>query len=99
VNEIGGLQRFELGYVRPPSLSSSKPGRVRDVVVEKRDYWVASLARAVREAAVAGEVQPDTDADQVAWELSCLLVGANGSFVKDGGSVGSSEPVARSGTG
>jgi AcrR family transcriptional regulator len=66
----------------------SKPGRVRDAVVEKRDYWVASLARAVREAAAAGEVQPEADAEQVAWELSCLLVGANGSFVKDGGSVG-----------
>jgi AcrR family transcriptional regulator len=66
----------------------SKPGRVRDVVVEKRSYWVASLARAIREAKASGDVEPAVDAEQVAWELSCLLVGANGSFVQDGGTVG-----------
>jgi AcrR family transcriptional regulator len=66
----------------------SKPGRVRDAVVEKRSYWVASLGRAIRAAKSVGDVQPDVDADQVAWELSCLLVGANGSFVQDGGSTG-----------
>lgn len=66
----------------------SRPGPVRDAVIEKRDYWVSSLARAIREAAAAGEVQPRVDAEQVAWELSCLLVGANGSFVIDGGSTG-----------
>jgi AcrR family transcriptional regulator len=66
----------------------SKPGRIRDVVVEKRGYWVASLARAIREAKPAGDVQPDVDAEQVAWELGSLLVGANSSFVQDGGTVG-----------
>jgi AcrR family transcriptional regulator len=66
----------------------SKPGRVRDAVVEKRGYWVASLARATRDAITAGEVQPDVDAEQVAWELGSLLVGANSSFVQDGGTVG-----------
>ncbi|MEA2654925.1 MAG: hypothetical protein QOI23_290 [Chloroflexota bacterium] len=66
----------------------SKPGRVRDLVVEKRSYWVASLARAIRDAKAAGDIEPDADAEQVAWELSCLLVGANGSFVQDGGTVG-----------
>jgi AcrR family transcriptional regulator len=66
----------------------SKPGRVRDAVVEKRGYWVASLARATRDAITAGEVQPDADAEQVAWELGSLLVGANSSFVQDGGTVG-----------
>ncbi len=66
----------------------SKPGRVRDAVVERRGYWVASLARAVREAKTAGDVQSEIDSDQVAWELSCLLVGANASFVQDGGNVG-----------
>jgi AcrR family transcriptional regulator len=66
----------------------SRPGPVRDAVVEKRDYWVSSLARAIREAAAAGDVKPGVDADQVSWELSCLLVGANGSFVKDGETVG-----------
>ena len=66
----------------------SKPGRIRDAVVDKRGYWVASLARAIREAKPAGDVQPDVDAEQVAWELGSLLVGANSSFVQDGGRVG-----------
>jgi len=66
----------------------SKPGRVRDAVVEKRGYWVASLARAIREAQASGDVQPDVDEEQVAWELGSLLVGANSSFVQDGGTVG-----------
>jgi AcrR family transcriptional regulator len=66
----------------------SKPGRIRDAVVDKRGYWVASLARAIREAKPAGDIQADVDADQVAWELGSLLVGANSSFVQDGGTVG-----------
>src|SRR4030081_65541 len=41
---------------------ASKPGRVRDAVVEKRGYWVSSLGRAVREAAAAGEIQARVDA-------------------------------------
>jgi len=49
---------------------------------------VSSLARAIREAAAAGDVQHRVDAEQVAWELSCLLVGANGSFVLDGEGAG-----------
>jgi AcrR family transcriptional regulator len=66
----------------------SKPGPVRDAVVEKRGYWVASLARAIRAAQTTGDVRRSVDAEQVAWELSCLLVGANGSFVIDGAGVG-----------
>ena len=40
------------------------------------------------EAKTAGDIQSEVDSDQVAWELSCLLVGANASFVQDGGNVG-----------
>lgn len=66
----------------------SRPGPVRDAVVARRGYWVSSLARAIRAAAAAGDVQPGVDAEQVAWELRCLLVGANGSFVVDGENTG-----------
>jgi len=45
------------------------------------DYWSASLVRAVREAQAAGEVRPELDADQVGWELGCLLAGANDAHV------------------
>ena len=66
----------------------SRPGPVREAIVEKRSYWVNSLARAIREAAAAGDVQPRVDAEQVAWELSCLLAGANGNHVVDGAGAG-----------
>jgi len=62
----------------------SRPGPVRDAVVERRGYWTASLARAVREAQAAGEVRRDVDPEQLAWELNCLLTGANGSFLIEG---------------
>src|ERR1700730_8253191 len=55
----------------------SRPGPVRDLIVERKDYWSASLVRAVREAQAAGDVRLEVDADQVAWELGCLLNGAN----------------------
>jgi AcrR family transcriptional regulator len=66
----------------------SRPGAVRDAIVEKRGYWVSSLGRAVRAAAAAGEVRRGVDPEQVAWELGCLLVGANASFVMEGSTAG-----------
>jgi AcrR family transcriptional regulator len=65
----------------------SKPGPVRDAVVARRRYWVESLARGVREAQAAGEVRADVDAEQLAWELDWILVGANNRFVVEGGSL------------
>jgi AcrR family transcriptional regulator len=59
----------------------SRPGPVRDLIVERKDYWSSSLVRAVREGQAAGEVRPEVDADQLAWELGCLLAGANESHV------------------
>jgi AcrR family transcriptional regulator len=65
----------------------SKPGPIRDAVVARRQYWVESLARGVREAQAAGEVRADVDPEQLAWELDWILVGANNRFVVDGGSL------------
>jgi AcrR family transcriptional regulator len=63
----------------------SRPGPVRDAVVEKVRYWSGSLARAAREAQAAGDVNPEVDPDQLAWELGSLLSAANRSHVIDGG--------------
>lgn len=65
----------------------SRPGAVRDAVVEKRRYWSASLARAIRDAQAAGEVKSEVDPEQLAWELNCILIGTNGSFVIEGADV------------
>jgi AcrR family transcriptional regulator len=65
----------------------SKPGPVRDAVVARRNYWVESLSRAVREAQAAGEVQAEVEPEQLGWELDWILVGANNRFQVDGGNV------------
>src|SRR5437762_10369882 len=59
---------------------SRRPGPVRDSVLEKKNYWSYSLQRAVREAQAAGEIDPDVDPEQLAWELDSLLGGANSGF-------------------
>lgn len=61
----------------------SRPGPVRDAVVEKKRYWAGSLARAIREAQAAGDIRLEVDPEQLAWELNCLLIGANGTYVID----------------
>ena len=63
----------------------SRPGPVRDSVVEKVRYWSESLARAAREAQAVGEVKPDVDPEQLAWELGSMLSAANRGHVIDGG--------------
>ena len=66
----------------------SRPGPVRDAVMEGVRYWAGSLARAAREAQAAGEVDPKADPEQLAWELGCFLSGANRSHVIEGDGVG-----------
>ena len=58
----------------------SRPGPVRDAVLQRKNYWSYSLQRAVREAQEAGEIDSSVDADQLAWELDSLLGGANSGF-------------------
>ena len=64
---------------------SRQPGPVRDSVLEKKNYWSYSVQRAVREAQVAGDIDPSVDPEQLAWELDSLMGGANAGFkVGDG---------------
>jgi AcrR family transcriptional regulator len=58
----------------------SRPGPVRDAVLQGKNYWSYSLQRAVREAQETGDIDPAVDADQLAWELDSLLGGANSGF-------------------
>src|ERR1700704_3099384 len=44
----------------------SRPGPVREAVIEKVRYWSGSLARATREAQAAGEGNPDIGPEQLA---------------------------------
>ena len=61
----------------------SKPGPIRDRVLEGRCLGATRRARGGRHAQAAGEILADVDVEQLAWELSCLLVGANSTFLID----------------
>src|SRR2546423_9976445 len=58
----------------------SRPGPVRDSVLEKKAYWSYSIERSVREAQEAAELDRDVDPEQLAWELDTLLGGVNSGF-------------------
>jgi len=64
---------------------SRRPGPVRDSVLQKKAYWSYTLQRSVREAQQAGEIDPEVDAEQLAWELDSLLGGANSGFKGEDG--------------
>jgi AcrR family transcriptional regulator len=92
IGRVWGLCRSWLSYVERGVFSGgcffwavaeefdSRPGPVRDAVLEKKSYWSYSLLRAVREAQEAGELDPTVDPEQLAWELDSLLGGANSGF-------------------
>jgi hypothetical protein len=54
---------------------SSSP--VRDAVVAAQRSWESYLVHQARLAIEAGELGPDTDPDQVAFEINALLNAAN----------------------
>lgn len=65
----------------------SKPGAIRDAIVERKGYFAASIVRAVRDAQAAGEIDAGVDPEQLGWELGCLLAGANSSHLARGGTI------------
>jgi AcrR family transcriptional regulator len=62
----------------------TRPGPVHDAIVAQRLDWLALLERLAREAAVLGELEPNLDPVQLAFELQALLVAANTSFILQG---------------
>ena len=59
----------------------SRPGPVRDAILERKGGFARSLVRAVREAQEVGEIKPEVDPEQLGWELHCLLIGANDAYL------------------
>ena len=54
-----------------------RPGKVRDRIVDLMEKWLERLARTVREAQEAGELDGTVDARQLAFEIHALAMGAN----------------------
>ncbi|HEY9645144.1 MAG TPA: TetR/AcrR family transcriptional regulator [Chroococcidiopsis sp.] len=54
-----------------------RPGQVRDRLAQAMQHWLAFLARLIRQAQERGELDPDIDPEQLAFELHSLFWGAN----------------------
>lgn len=62
----------------------TRPGPVHDAIVAQQLDWLALLEHLTREAMQSGDLDPDTDPAQLAFELQALLVAANTAFVLRG---------------
>lgn len=51
-----------------------RPGPVRDALASMVKAWQAALARAILQAIDTGDLQPDTDPDQLLFELHGLIL-------------------------
>lgn len=58
----------------------SRPGPVRDRIAAIMKEWLATLRRAVVEAQDAGQLDPQVDPTQLAFEFNALELGANWAF-------------------
>ncbi len=54
-----------------------RPGPVRDCVAQRMTRWGSTLADHAREAVERGELQPDTEPEQLAFELDALGIAVN----------------------
>ena len=59
----------------------ARPGPVRDTLARARSSWLDFVERTIEEARAAGEVAPDTDVPQLAFELVAFLETANAESV------------------
>jgi AcrR family transcriptional regulator len=59
----------------------TRPGPVRDAIATQQRQWLTLLERLAREAIELGELNPETDPAQLAFELKALLVAANTSLI------------------
>lgn len=54
-----------------------RPGRVRDAIAGLTTVWNRDLYRQIRRATEAGTLPPDTDADQLIFELTGVILALN----------------------
>jgi AcrR family transcriptional regulator len=58
----------------------SRPGPVRDRIAEVLKQWLATLTRAVEGARKAGHLKASVNAEQLAFEIKSLAIGAHSGF-------------------
>jgi AcrR family transcriptional regulator len=67
-------------FVAASSEFDGRPGPVRDAVTSLVSEWLLALEAAIHDARDAGHLAPDTDPQQLAFELHSLGMGANWAF-------------------
>jgi AcrR family transcriptional regulator len=63
---------------------AARPGRPRDRVMELQKRWVEQFAAALAQAVAGGELPPDSNIDQLVFEITAMLVRANFTWVAAG---------------
>jgi AcrR family transcriptional regulator len=64
-------------FVTASAELGGRSGPVRDRVARYQRQWRDLLAQTTRDAQAAGELTPDADPDQLAFEIGAILAGAN----------------------
>lgn len=66
-----------------------RPGAVRDALAESVNTWLGAFRRAVLLAREQGDLRPDADADQIAYEIHGLILALHyeARFLKKPGSI------------
>lgn len=59
----------------------TRPGRVRDRVVENLRQWTTLFDAALAEAQARGEIAPSADRGQLVFEINAMLAEANGLYL------------------
>jgi AcrR family transcriptional regulator len=60
---------------------AAHPGRARDRVMKVQGEWVAQIVAALRQACDYGELQPDADLNQLAFEITAMMFRANFAWI------------------
>jgi AcrR family transcriptional regulator len=67
-------------FVAATAEMNVRPGPVRDRIAEFVAEWMQVIGAAIHEAQSCGEIRPDIDPAQLAFETNALLVAANLAF-------------------
>jgi AcrR family transcriptional regulator len=67
-------------FVAATAEMNVRPGPVRDRIAEFVTGWMQAIGTAIHEAQTQGEIRPELDAVQLAFETNALLVAANLAF-------------------
>jgi AcrR family transcriptional regulator len=60
---------------------ASHPGRPRDRVMQVQAAWVEQFTSALRQGRETGEIPPDSDLDQLAFEITAMMLRANFTWI------------------